>query len=143
MWATELGHKYGVTVNAVNPGPVNTDMYHAAEATHLARMEDDNKKVPASPRCATAEDVADIVVVLCEERARWTTGDVVSANGGCCLYRRAGTVRACTHLTYESYICTWVPWLGRQTNGVRLQVTNFRPRSQWKFAPFCILYSSL
>ncbi|EXJ78129.1 hypothetical protein A1O3_09290 [Capronia epimyces CBS 606.96] len=26
-WAVELGHKYGVTVNCVNPGPVQTDMW--------------------------------------------------------------------------------------------------------------------
>ncbi|KAF4980056.1 hypothetical protein FDECE_17953 [Fusarium decemcellulare] len=40
VWATELGHKYGVNVNAVNPGPVDTDMYRAAGPVHLARMEE-------------------------------------------------------------------------------------------------------
>jgi 3-oxoacyl-[acyl-carrier protein] reductase len=64
VWATKLGHRYGVTVDAVNPGPVDTDMYRAAGATHLARMEEENKKVRASPLCAAAEDVADIVVFL-------------------------------------------------------------------------------
>ncbi|KAK6224040.1 hypothetical protein LQW54_000186 [Pestalotiopsis sp. IQ-011] len=70
VWATELGHKYGITVNAVNPGPVDTDMYRAAGRVHLARMEAENKKVPAAPRCVTEEDVADIVLFLCEERSR-------------------------------------------------------------------------
>ncbi|KAF4468789.1 short chain oxidoreductase [Fusarium albosuccineum] len=74
VWATELGHKYGVTVNAVNPGPVDTDVYRAAGAVHLARMEEQNKKVPAAPRCGTEQDIADIVVFLCEERSRWVTG---------------------------------------------------------------------
>lgn len=82
VWATELGHKYGVTVNAVNPGPVDTDMYRAAGEVHLKRMEEQNKKVPAEPRCGTAQDVADVVTFLCEERSRWVTGDVVCANGG-------------------------------------------------------------
>ena len=82
VWATELGHKYGVTVNAVNPGPVDTDMYQAAGPVHLARMEEQNKKVPAAPRCGTAQDVADIVTFLTEERSRWITGDVLCANGG-------------------------------------------------------------
>ncbi|CCF33808.1 hypothetical protein CH063_00155 [Colletotrichum higginsianum] len=82
VWATELGHKYGVTVNSVNPGPVDTDMYRAAGLVHLARMEEKNKKVPADPRCGTVEDVADIVVFLCEERSRWVTGDTICANGG-------------------------------------------------------------
>ncbi|TQN64581.1 Dehydrogenase OXI1 [Colletotrichum shisoi] len=82
VWATELGHKYGVTVNSVNPGPVDTDMYRAAGPVHLARMEEQNEKVPADPRCGTVEDVADIVVFLCEERSRWVTGDTICANGG-------------------------------------------------------------
>ncbi|KAF6802090.1 short-chain oxidoreductase [Colletotrichum musicola] len=82
VWATELGHKYGVTVNSVNPGPVDTDMYRAAGPVHLARMEEQNKKVPAEPRCGTEQDVADIIVFLCEERSRWVTGDTICANGG-------------------------------------------------------------
>lgn len=82
VWATELGQEYGVTVNAVNPGPVDTEMYRAAGPVHLARMEEQNKKVPAAPRCGTPADIADIVTFLCEERARWVTGDVICANGG-------------------------------------------------------------
>lgn len=82
VWATELGHKYDVTVNAVNPGPVDTDMYKAAGEVHLARMEEQNKKTPAAPRAGTENDVAEIVGFLCEERARWVSGDVVCANGG-------------------------------------------------------------
>lgn len=82
VWATEFGHKYGVTVNAVNPGPVDTDMYRAAGPVHLKRMEEQNKKVPAAPRCGTPEDIAHIILFLCEERSRWITGDVICANGG-------------------------------------------------------------
>jgi NAD(P)-dependent dehydrogenase (short-subunit alcohol dehydrogenase family) len=82
VWATELGHKYQITVNAINPGPVDTDMYRAAGDVHLARMAKENEKTPAAPRAGTAEDVADIVCFLCEERSRWITGDVICANGG-------------------------------------------------------------
>lgn len=82
VWATELGHKYGITVNAVNPGPVDTDMYRAAGEVHLKRMEEQNSKVPAAPRCGTPRDIADVVLFLCEERSRWVTGDIVCANGG-------------------------------------------------------------
>lgn len=82
VWATELGHKYGVTVNAVNPGPVDTDMYRAAGPVHLKKMEEQNKRVPAAPRCGTPEDVADVIVWLASEKARWVTGDVVCTNGG-------------------------------------------------------------
>ncbi|KAM0723615.1 hypothetical protein Q7P37_000603 [Cladosporium fusiforme] len=82
VWARELGHKYGITVNCVNPGPVDTDMYRAAGEVHLEKMEEDNAKVPAAPRAGTPQDVADIVCFLCEERSRWVTGDTVCANGG-------------------------------------------------------------
>ncbi|KAH6679024.1 hypothetical protein B0J14DRAFT_289402 [Halenospora varia] len=82
VWATELGQKYGITVNAVNPGPVDTDMYRAAGLVHLARMEEQNKKVPAAPRCGNEKDIADIILFLSEERSRWVTGDIVCANGG-------------------------------------------------------------
>jgi hypothetical protein len=30
----------------------------------------------------TSEDVADIISLLCEERSRWISGDVIFANGG-------------------------------------------------------------
>lgn len=82
VWAKELGQRYNVTVNAVNPGPVDTDMYRAAGEVHLARMKEQNKQVPAAARCGTAEDVADIVAFLCSEKARWVTGDVLCSNGG-------------------------------------------------------------
>lgn len=82
VWAKELGQRHNVTVNAVNPGPIDTDMYRAAGEVHLARMEEQNKQVPAGARCGTARDVADIVTFLCSEKARWITGDVVCANGG-------------------------------------------------------------
>ncbi|KAH0045222.1 NAD(P)-binding protein, partial [Aureobasidium melanogenum] len=64
VWAKELGHTHNVTVNAVNPGPVDTDMYRAAGEVHLARMEEQNKAVPAAPRCGTGQDVADIITFL-------------------------------------------------------------------------------
>ncbi|KAK4615590.1 Hydroxynaphthalene reductase-like protein Arp2 [Fulvia fulva] len=60
VWATELGPKYNITVNCMNPGAVDTDMYRAAGEVHLARMEAENRKTPA----------------------RWVTGDTVCANGG-------------------------------------------------------------
>ncbi|KAL4957905.1 hypothetical protein BDW69DRAFT_155252 [Aspergillus filifer] len=82
VWATEPGHKYGLTVNAVNPGPVDTDMNQAAGPVHLARMKEENKKVPAGQHCCSVEDIGDIVAFLAEERSRWVTGGVICANGG-------------------------------------------------------------
>ncbi|KAJ9631094.1 hypothetical protein H2203_001625 [Taxawa tesnikishii (nom. ined.)] len=82
--ARELGHKYNATVNCVNPGPVNTDLWAKAISTPEARQAWDSpiRNTPAAPRIAEVDDVAQIVAFLCEERSRWTTGSVVNANGG-------------------------------------------------------------
>ncbi|TKX19988.1 hypothetical protein C1H76_7872 [Elsinoe australis] len=82
--ARELGHAHNATVNCVNPGPVNTDLWAKAIADPEARQawEGVVKQTPAAPRVAEVDDIAQIVAFLCEERSRWTTGSVVNANGG-------------------------------------------------------------
>jgi len=81
-WSVELGHEYGVTVNCVNPGPVNTDMWSAMPADALTEMEGYIKATPAAPRVGEVDDVVQVVAFLCEEGARWVTGSVTCANGG-------------------------------------------------------------
>ncbi|KAJ5923153.1 dehydrogenase with different specificitie [Penicillium verhagenii] len=81
--AVELGHKYGATVNCVNPGPVDTDMWRQTDKA--VRDEYEGKKAvetPAAPRIGTVDDIAVIVAFLCEEQSRWTTGSTICANGG-------------------------------------------------------------
>ncbi|KAJ3580471.1 hypothetical protein NPX13_g80 [Xylaria arbuscula] len=84
-WATELGHKYGVTVNCVNPGPVATDMWNATPPDAAPGIEGYIKSTPAAPRVGEVDDVVQIVAFLCEEGSRWVTGSTVCANGGACL----------------------------------------------------------
>jgi 3-oxoacyl-[acyl-carrier protein] reductase len=72
--ARELG-AYGITVNIVSPGPIQTGwMSPELEA----------KVVPAIPlgRVGRPEDVADVVVFLASEQARWVTGQLLYAGGG-------------------------------------------------------------
>lgn len=81
--AVELGHKYGATVNCVNPGPVDTDMWR--QTAQGVRDEWESRKAvetPAAPRIGTVDDIAQIVAFLSEEQSRWTTGSTVCANGG-------------------------------------------------------------
>lgn len=82
--ATELGHEYNATVNCVNPGPVNTDLWAKAieDPKVKAAWERPVSSTPAAPRIAEPEDIAHIVAFLCDRRSRWTTGSVVNANGG-------------------------------------------------------------
>ncbi|KAH8693057.1 dehydrogenase with different specificitie [Talaromyces proteolyticus] len=81
--AIELGHKYGATVNCVNPGPVETDMWLQTDKD-VRDMWEANKaaETPAAPRIGTVDDIAQIVAFLSEEQSRWTTGSTVCANGG-------------------------------------------------------------
>ncbi|KAF2495813.1 NAD(P)-binding protein [Lophium mytilinum] len=84
-WAAELGHKYGITVNAVNPGPVATDMWNATPVDAVPGMQNYIDITPAAPRVGEVDDVAQVVAFLCEERSRWVTGSTVCANGGACF----------------------------------------------------------
>jgi 3-oxoacyl-[acyl-carrier protein] reductase len=72
--AYELG-PFGITVNAIAPGPVQTG-YITAE------ME--RELLPTIPlrRLGTPADVADVVVLFASEPTRWMTGQVVQVAGG-------------------------------------------------------------
>lgn len=82
----------GVLVNAVAPGPVNSEMWMApggmadqiAAARGISREEAlavQRAKVPLG-RFAEPQEVADVVVFLCSERASTVTGAAWSADGG-------------------------------------------------------------
>ncbi|KAI9773891.1 MAG: hypothetical protein M1840_006117 [Geoglossum simile] len=98
-WARELAER--ATVNAVNPGPVDTDMYSGTSEAfkdHLksfirtaplqaAREDIDEKRVVDAAkldggRPAWDYEIAGIVGMLCGEESGWCTGSVVCANGG-------------------------------------------------------------
>ncbi len=79
--AQELA-KRNITVNAVAPGPVETDMFQGALAQGTP-LEEVIKHIPMR-RIATPEDVAGIVGFLCSDAASYITGQVVGVNGGMC-----------------------------------------------------------
>ena len=72
--AIELG-PLGITVNAVAPGPVQTGWISDS-------LERD--VLPAIPlgRLGTPADIADVVVFLASDQARWITGQVIQVAGG-------------------------------------------------------------
>jgi 3-oxoacyl-[acyl-carrier protein] reductase len=75
--ARELG-KYGINVNAVAPGLIETDMMkNAEESVRAAALEDIVLK-----RIGQPEDVANVVAFLCTEMARHITGEVIKVDGG-------------------------------------------------------------
>jgi NAD(P)-dependent dehydrogenase (short-subunit alcohol dehydrogenase family) len=84
VWAKELGQKFGCTVNAVNPGPVNTDQLFDSSPEQLEFLKELAKETPAAPRLAETNDIAPLILFLCSEGARWSSGSVLNANGGMC-----------------------------------------------------------
>lgn len=73
--AQELASR-GITVNAVAPGIISSDMSKEAfDADTIARL------VPMK-RSGTPEEVADLVGFLASGKAAYITGQVISVNGG-------------------------------------------------------------
>jgi len=72
--AQEVGKKK-VTVNAVAPGFIKTDM------TNDLNEEEIKKMIPLN-RFGLPEEVAEVVGFLASEKASYITGEVISINGG-------------------------------------------------------------
>lgn len=72
--AAEMG-AYGITVNVVAPGPIQTG---------YIRPEAEREIAAGTPlgRVGRPEDVAEVVVFLASEQARWLTGQLLYVGGG-------------------------------------------------------------
>ena len=75
--ARELGSR-GITVNAVAPGFIDTDMTRALPAEQREALI---KQIPAG-RLGTPQDIAAAVVFLASSAAAYITGDTLHVNGG-------------------------------------------------------------
>ncbi|GHF23980.1 beta-ketoacyl-ACP reductase [Kordiimonas sediminis] len=76
------GARWGITVNAIAPGYVDTDMV-AAVPDHV--LEKIIAKIPAG-RLGKADDIARGVAFLAAEDADFVTGSTLSINGGQHMY---------------------------------------------------------
>jgi 3-oxoacyl-[acyl-carrier protein] reductase len=74
--ARDLGPR-GITINNVQPGPVNTDLN--PDTGEFAEML---KKVNAIPRYATADEIAGMVAYLASPEAAYVTGANLMIDGG-------------------------------------------------------------
>lgn len=72
--AAEMG-KYGITVNVVAPGPIQTGYLTSEMAAQIAR------EAPLR-RVGTPGDVADVILFLASQQARWLTGQLIYVGGG-------------------------------------------------------------
>lgn len=81
--------QYNVRINCICPGTIETPLYHRAVA-NFSRMKnlDINdvyngiKTAQPIPRIGLPEEVANMVLFLCSDKSGFTTGSLVSVDGG-------------------------------------------------------------
>jgi 3-oxoacyl-[acyl-carrier protein] reductase len=68
-----------VRVNAIAPGPVDTELFHAGKTDEAKQ-----RSAALSPfiRIGTPDDVAKGVAFIASPRASWVHGQIVQASGG-------------------------------------------------------------
>jgi 3-oxoacyl-[acyl-carrier protein] reductase len=76
-WAALLGPR-GIRVNAVAPGVIETDM---SNFTKTEAGREVTLGMQALKRIGKPEDVADVIVFLASDKARWITGRVFQWTG--------------------------------------------------------------
>jgi 3-oxoacyl-[acyl-carrier protein] reductase len=72
--AIEVG-PLGITVNTIAPGPIQTGWIQADFEAHLIH------EIPLR-RLGRPEDIADAILFLASEQAKWLTGNVIKVSGG-------------------------------------------------------------
>jgi len=79
-WALELA-PYNITVNAVSPGPVETEPFRAA---HPIGSEQEQRVLSTVPmgRFARPEEIASAVTFFLNDEAAFITGQVLGVDGG-------------------------------------------------------------
>ena len=77
--AVELGD-WGIRVNAVSGGPIETDALRAF--TNYEEVKAETVKRSALNRMGTPEDLAGAVYFLCTDDASWITGHTLIVDGG-------------------------------------------------------------
>lgn len=69
----------GVRVNAVAPGPVDTDLFRAGKSPEAIQ-----RSAALSPlnRIGTSDEIAEVVNFLASDKASWVLGQIIQPNGG-------------------------------------------------------------
>ena len=79
---SQEGARYGITVNAIAPGYIDTDMVSAVPENVLEKIV---ARIPIG-RLGHAQEIARAVAFLCAENAGFVTGSTMSINGGQHMY---------------------------------------------------------
>ncbi|RZK71015.1 MAG: SDR family oxidoreductase [Pedobacter sp.] len=78
VFSKEIGSR-GINVNSVSPGPTNTELF-----TNGKPQEVIDRLASLSPfnRIAEPNDIAEVVVFLASDQAKWINAQNIGANGG-------------------------------------------------------------
>lgn len=79
-WALELA-SYGITVNAIGPGPIATELFQQGNPPDSPRTRRIIESIPVQ-RVGQPEDVAHAVAFFLDPRAGFTTGQTLYVCGG-------------------------------------------------------------
>ena len=78
IFAKEVGARK-ITVNAVSPGPTDTELFHQGKTDDTVEKL---ASMSAFNRIGEPADIARVVLFLVSEEAAWVTGQNIGANGG-------------------------------------------------------------
>jgi NAD(P)-dependent dehydrogenase (short-subunit alcohol dehydrogenase family) len=80
IWAGELATT-GITVNAVAPGPVETELYRQRSPQGSARETEMLSRIPQK-RVGKPREIAHAICHLLDDDASFTTGQIIRVDGG-------------------------------------------------------------
>ena len=78
VFAKEVGPR-GINVNSISPGPTNTELFTQGKSQEVI---DRLASLSAFNRIAEPEDIANVVLFLASDGAKWITAQNLGANGG-------------------------------------------------------------
>jgi len=85
VWALELA-RHGISVNAIAPGPVRTELFERANPVDNPRTQQIIDAIPMG-RLGEPDDVANAVAFFLDQRSGFVTGQVMYVCGGVTLAR--------------------------------------------------------
>ena len=77
MLAKDLGSR-GITVNAVAPGPTNTDLFTTGKSEQLLQFF---ANLHPAKRIAEPDEISPVVAMLSREESVWVNGQTIFVNG--------------------------------------------------------------
>ena len=80
VWALELG-RFGITANAIGPGPIRTELFDKANPPDAPRTQNIINAVPVK-RVGMPDDVAHATAYFLDARSGFVTGQVLYVCGG-------------------------------------------------------------